>query len=1795
MAVISLPTHAMGPFGMPMTPGDGSSGGEGGGTTFGGKAISQSGSTWVYDGPDANSAVDSFTGITWVNSGNSFVASVQTAGTNNQYGIYQFDTTTAYSTQPSDISFNASFLTYNEIADADFSPKSIIFNSDGSKGFFIEDNELFGFDMSTNYDISTATGTGHTKTSLPNLYGPNDVRFNNNGTKMFVSDVTFGTPIVIEYSLNPAYDVTTRSQTASFDPSQAANGGTNIFGIQFNIDGTKMYALGNGGAGGQRYLYEYDLSTAFDLTTISYNNERLDLQTFAGIDLAESFTFNDDFSKLYIADGNDGVLQFDWGTPPGGGRGSGTPDTIDKATGSLGLTTNGATDSQWFEFNGDGTSLFVHNTGSGGLAPAGYLLNQFNLTTPYDLTTASYSNNVYYGSGNDFEGKFAGDGSKFYYDSGTLWQHNLSSAFVPGTDIRASGQADGQGPSGESFCFKNDGTKLYTLAKSNTPNGVIEWDLSTAWDITTNSLQGGAIAGNNLDYSNEMTGASNIEMNSTGTKVYIYTRNSTISGASIAIVEYDMTTPWDINTGTYNGKYLNVGSAGFTSAERISFRLENDNKIFIKGPNSNHSGNDVIYQYTIPNASSGGGSNALTDGWTVKSTFSGMSNERFYSIGDDSNNNFYAAGYDAVDDTILVASYDKDGTYRWSYNAGGTSDRLYDTAVDTNGNMVAVGYSMSTTGGSTPFPALIVKYTSAGSLVWSRALNDSSSENWLALAVTTDSSDNIYIAGRTQAQSNGNNDLPFVAKLNNAGAVQWVKKYDHGGQQSQPEGIALDSNGDIIVSGRIHEQITGGGYSAGMVFKASGTDGSIIWNKFFDDGEPVNGYHNDQFQNVAITPEDDILTCGWTNKDYAGTYYGIVLKLSGTDGSIVWQRHTNEEDGTKKIAVDSAGKIYTFTDSEVLFVYASDGTLEQEWKITASGSGADAYYIEDVYIDKNDNAVLCGFFYTGGGDPAFPFITKLPATIQAGTTGDFVITAQSKGDSAGGLNPTTFTSYTANTMSGVITNGTSGLTPNSVSATNTGPTTVTGASGGGGGQSQPQGWIATISDEISGYGYPDARFSSLDVDSNDNIYIGGDAGTNNQIVVKMASDGTVTSAASFGGSGATNNHRAIAVASDESVYSAGEAKDIWNRLDGHVFRFTSSLTKSYDNFFGEGSNDEHYDITADDSGNVFAVGEAQSYSAAFAQDPKGYIVKYDSTGGVAKTQISTSFQRSYPQGISSDGTDVYVIAKDQNHMFVAKVNSALNSVTWSKQWGGASAEPRIMDIDTNSSGESAALMYESNKWRLAKIDSSGNATWRITWEKASTDHGDAYPGYDFSAGYAVKLLANGSIAVLSGHMPWTTQANKKSLYIIVFDSTGTPTFEKEFRLTQSSHYLKQVSKSLGELSDGKIVFAASYYKGSNSAGSGYASSVFKFDPTDTSTAINGVHGDWEISTITDSTVGTDSTTYTGATTSIFSTNMSMYGKNGYQGATSGFGSGLAAMTSETKTTLNYVSGSATPSGVLFNTTGTHQWTVPAGVSTISVVAVGGGGGGYGYWNVDATQLRIGTGGSGGHLTYSNNIYVTPGETLDVTVGAGGAKGNQFGGAYGSVTYSAQPGVSSNVSRSGTILVQAKGGDAIGNSSPDSNVGLASYSGGSGGGHGSTVTGGGGGGGAGGYSGTGGSGGSDQFNPWSPTAPGGSGSGGGGSGGRGAGGQTSTGQGGGGVGVYGEGSSGTGGNGAGGSGGTNGSSSAGGVYGGGGGAGYTSVVGAQGGVRIIWGDANTSRTFPSTNVDQASSTDAETTV
>jgi hypothetical protein len=238
----------------------------------------------------------------------------------------------------------------------------------------------------------------------------------------------------------------------------------------------------------------------------------------------------------------------------------------------------------------------------------------------------------------------------------------------------------------------------------------------------------------------------------------------------------------------------------------------------------------------------------------------------------------------------------------------------------------------------------------------------------------------------------------------------------------------------------------------------------------------------------------------------------------------------------------------------------------------------------------------------------------------------------------------------------------------------------------------------------------------------------------------------------------------------------------------------------------------------------------------------------------------------------------------------------------------------------------------------------------------------------------------------------------------------------------------------------------------------------------------------------------------------------------------------------------------------YTTAGTYTWIVPAGVSSVSVVSVGGGG----YANAGGGYIA---GAGGGALAYKNNITVTPGDSFTVVVGAAGNAGN-------ATIYGTEGG---NSYFSSTSLCFAMGGQQSGGA-------RATYTGdgGGNGGLGTTSTSNyGGDGGAGGYSGQGGDGGGNA------QAAGYDGAGGGGGGGaRGSAG--GWGRAGGGVGIYGQGASGTGGTvGNVGNPGSGGSYT---VYGGGGGGNANSAnlelgkpgVGA---VRIIY-PGNT-RYFPST--------------
>ncbi|MFZ1801714.1 MAG: hypothetical protein WAU03_02250 [Candidatus Saccharimonas aalborgensis] len=112
----------------------------------------------------------------------------------------------------------------------------------------------------------------------------------------------------------------------------------------------------------------------------------------------------------------------------------------------------------------------------------------------------------------------------------------------------------------------------------------------------------------------------------------------------------------------------------------------------------------------------------------------------------------------------------------------------------------------------------------------------------------------------------------------------------------------------------------------------------------------------------------------------------------------------------------------------------------------------------------------------------------------------------------------------------------------------------------------------------------------------------------------------------------------------------------------------------------------------------------------------------------------------------------------------------------------------------------------------------------------------------------------------------------------------------------------------------------------------------------------------------------------------------------------------------------YSAGGISQNGQVYTTQGASSFTVPSGVTSLTVKLWGGGGGG----GAGGSAAAGGTGGGAGEAT--GTISVTPGETLTVYVGGGGSAGtrNTAGGGGGGGAYS-------SIYRGTTALAIAAGG------------------------------------------------------------------------------------------------------------------------------------------------------------------------
>lgn len=149
-------------------------------------------------------------------------------------------------------------------------PWAIAFSTDGTKLYVVGYNSdtIYQYTLSTAWDLSTATYTA-LKSVTSEENEPRGLAFSVDGSKMYVCGT--GSDAVKQYTLSTAWDISTASYASKSFPTTTQT--TNPYSIFFNPDGTKMYI---GAWTATRGVYEYTLSTAWDISTASYTNNSVD-------------------------------------------------------------------------------------------------------------------------------------------------------------------------------------------------------------------------------------------------------------------------------------------------------------------------------------------------------------------------------------------------------------------------------------------------------------------------------------------------------------------------------------------------------------------------------------------------------------------------------------------------------------------------------------------------------------------------------------------------------------------------------------------------------------------------------------------------------------------------------------------------------------------------------------------------------------------------------------------------------------------------------------------------------------------------------------------------------------------------------------------------------------------------------------------------------------------------------------------------------------------------------------------------------------------------------------------------------------------------------------------------------------------------------------------------------------------------------------------------------------------------------------------------------------------------------
>lgn len=659
----------------------------------------------------------------------------------NADAVFQYGLSTAW-----DLSTASYDSASADVSGQEDAPKSVFFKDDGTSFYIVgtTSDAVYQYNMTSAWDLSTASYASKSADVSGQETSPRCVRFKTDGTSFYICGSA--SDAISQYDMTTAWDVSTASYASKQLDVSAQEGSP--FTFDFSPNGDKVWLVGTSDT-----VREYTLSTAWDISTGSYESS-VSFTTSNEDATVVSMTFESDGSKMYLLGAaTDTVYQYStvasaWTNPD---IANASYDSV-----SVSVLTETAASSDLF-FKPDGTKVYITDNGPDEI-------NEYNLTTAWDLSTLSYVQNFSCASqDSSIAGTFfKPDGTKMYVVgivNDRVNEYNLSTAWdISTASFSQNFNLNTEEPAPRAIYFKPDGTKMFITGQ--TGDEINEYSLSTAWDVST------ASASQVFDVSSQETSPQGLFMSPNGDKLYIVGYNSD------AVFQYSLTTAWDISTMSYDSISFSVSSQE-TLPTGIAFKPDGS-KMYITGIIT-----DAIYQYStvapawsadLSSASYDSKSFSFTSQDTIpfglafnnngtKMYMLGGFNDTVYQYSLSTAFDVSTASYDSVsfsvasqDSNSFNITFNNNGTKM--YMVGATGDSVYQYSLSTSFDMSTASYdSVSFSVASQDITPYDVAFGSSGTKMYIVGFNNDSLYQYslsTAYDLSTASYDSVSFSVATQ-------------------------------------------------------------------------------------------------------------------------------------------------------------------------------------------------------------------------------------------------------------------------------------------------------------------------------------------------------------------------------------------------------------------------------------------------------------------------------------------------------------------------------------------------------------------------------------------------------------------------------------------------------------------------------------------------------------------------------------------------------------------------------------------------------------------------------------------------------------------------------------------------------------------------------------------------------------------------------------------------------------------------------------------------------------------------------------